>query len=184
MVICINFIKIKRAHNKMLSYITLPIRILISALLLSSPNSNGIEIQSTDSNLSITVDFQNETETEIYFEAVLKDSETARELGRVVYSYNKNTKTGYIARLHVNRDERKHSYGSKLLKFALTKLTNLQCIGIYWQAYPFDLLADQTSENMLPKLIAFYKRHGAQVLSQNSSSAQMAYYPQITAQIA
>lgn len=184
MVICINFYKIKKACIIMLSYITLPIRILLTALLLNPSNSNSIENQSTDSNLTITLVLQNETETDIYFEAALNDLQTARELGRVVYSFNKNTKTGYIARLHVQRDERKHSYGSRLLKFALSKLTDLHSTGIYWQAYPFDLLDNQTSEGMLPKLIAFYKRHGAQVLSQNNSSAQMAYYPQITCQIA
>ncbi len=173
----------------MLSYITMPIRILLSALLLGNPHANTISASPTDTqlareNLIIGIDSQFETESGTYYEAVLKDPGSGKVLGRVLFSYDKFAKSGYIARLHVQPEERKQSYGSSLLKFALQKLTDLKCIGIYWQAYPFDLRADQTSQNMLPKLIAFYKRHGAQVLSQNETSAQMAYYPPITAQVA
>lgn len=169
----------------MLSYITFPIRILLSALLLGGSTTTPapqypIESQlSIPANTTISFEYQSENEAGTFFEAVLKDIETGKELGRVVFSYNKFNKSGYVARLHVAREERGNSYGSKLLNFALEKLTTLQCSAIYWQAYPFDLFADQTSEGMLPKLIAFYKRHGAQVLSQTGTSAQMAYYPQI-----
>lgn len=171
----------------MLSYITIPIRIFLSALLLGNSGSNAtiipssIDLQTASAkNITISISTQFEIETGTIYEAVLRDSFTSKELGRIGFSYNKFTQTGYISRLHVAREERKQSYGSILLKFALEKLTQLNCLGIYWQAYPFDLNVGQTSENMLPKLIAFYQRHGAQVLSQNTNSAQMAYYPQIT----
>lgn len=172
----------------MLSAISLPIRIFLSMFLLASPHTNtqispSIENQNINSNISIESTFTIETNGTFY-EAILRDNKTKKELGRVVFSYNKFTKFGYIAQLHVAREERNHSYGSMLLKFALEKLTQLHCNSIYWQAYPFDLCTNQTPEAMLPKLIAFYKRHGAQVLSQTASSAQMVYYPHINPQAA
>lgn len=121
----------------------------------------------------------NETEVSIQYDAVLNDA-TSNELGRISFSFNKLTKTGYISRLHVLRTARRNSYGSVLLRYALKTLTHLKCTCINWMAFPFDLAEGQTQENMLPKLIAFYQRHGALVLSQTGNSAQMAYYPDTT----
>jgi hypothetical protein len=119
-----------------------------------------------------------DSQLEIRYEVKLKDKSTGKELGHVKFSYDKGRKSGYISLLKVPREERKCSYGSILLKFALEKLSAQNCKGgITWQAYPFDLNPYESQEEMLPKLIAFYQRHGAQLISQNKWSAEMAYYP-------
>ena len=165
-------------------------RIFIFALILAFSNqSSSIEQypsaqKTTQSNTTIQIDSQFESETNIIYEAVLRDGTPGKEYGRVVFSYDKRNNSGYISRLHVAREHRQQSCGSRLLTFALDKLSSLNCTEIYWQAYPFDLKPNQTQEGMLPKLIAFYQKHGAQIVSKNATSAQMVYYPTITPQIA
>jgi len=135
--------------------------------------------QSLHTGATITLEYAAENETTITMEASAHDSSTLGNVGRIVFSFNKFTKDGYIDRLHVSKDKRGSSYGSMLLRFALTKLTSLRCKAVYWQACPYDLHAHQTPENMLPKLIKFYQRHGAQLLFQSDYSARMVYYPAV-----
>ncbi len=176
----------------MLSYLAFPIRIAFSALLMGGQPAETAQtlaptpVPHTVINTTVTIDSSAyetsyyETETGIYYETRIKSScSSSQELGYIMFSYNKLSKTGYISRLHIPKEHRQHSYGSKLLKFALAELTQMKCITINWQACPFDLAEGERSEDMLPKLIAFYKRHGAQVLSQGTTSAQLAYYPKL-----
>lgn len=131
---------------------------------------------SKDRDLSVDVAV-NETPGSGYFEAKLLDQ--CKEVGKVRFTYyrDNNSNSGYINVLHVNKDNRKQSYGSVLLQFALDTLTELNCAVIRWTASPFDLQKGQTQQTMLPKLVGFYQKHGAQVLSKNTCTAEMVYYP-------
>jgi hypothetical protein len=111
-------------------------------------------------------------ENELY----LVDNATQKYIANAAFSYDKTDQCGHISNLQVCQNARNQSYGSKLLKHVLEKLST-HCNEIYFQAYPYDLKSDQTKQEMLPKLISFYQRQGAQVISQNNFSANMVYYP-------
>jgi len=109
---------------------------------------------------------------QVTFYAQLFDQAMEKELGAISFSYNKEFLNGCIHRLHIEPSERKKSYGSILLTFALETLTECKCAVVNWKASPFNLQQGQTAEAMLPKLIAFYQKHGGQLVS-----ADIAYYP-------
>jgi GNAT superfamily N-acetyltransferase len=111
-------------------------------------------------------------------EANLKDNVTGKYLGSVAFNYDKASQSGEITHLHVRPEERNHGYGSTLLKYALEKLS-IHCNEIYLIAHPQDLKPNQTKQEMLPKLIAFYQRHDAHLLRKHPSKpiAWMVYYP-------
>jgi GNAT superfamily N-acetyltransferase len=128
-------------------------------------------------NNQITVAIQWDSDFETRYRADITDKITDKNLGFALFSYNKIEKIGNISLLYIEQKERGHSYGDTLLKFVLEKLNSDNCNKIYWVAEPFNLNPNQTREDMLPKLIAFYQRQGAQVISQNATSAEMSFYP-------
>ena len=121
----------------------------------------------------------NPNDTRICFVITLFEFGTDKEVGSIQFSFDAATKSAYISRLHVAQEERKKSYGSILLTFTLETLTECGCTVVNWMASPFDLTPGQDARLMLPKLVAFYERHGAQMLSSTGYNANMIYYPNI-----
>lgn len=115
----------------------------------------------------------------VYLTAMLSNAIKipAEYIGKVNFGYNAKTKIGFIDWLHISPTERKKSFGSMLLQFALDSLTECNCQEIRWTASPFDLSGKQTKQDMLPKLIAFYEKHGAKVASKEPTHASMLYHP-------
>lgn len=154
------------------------IRIIAMCALLIGIATNGYAATSDDNDQTVSVRISSTTtESAIYFTLTAYEIATNKELGSIEFHFYTFNNTAQISKLHIKSQERKKSYGSILLRFALDTLTELGCSAIYWMACPFDLNPEQTQENMLPKLVAFYQKHGAQALSIGTKNAQMAYYP-------
>jgi GNAT superfamily N-acetyltransferase len=122
-----------------------------------------------------------ESETQHHFAATLNYGNQI--IGKVEFYFFKSNNTGRIELLAIEPEYRRQSFGSTLLTCALDTLSDMGSTAIYWSACPLQLPEDQTRQIMLPKLIAFYERHGAQTLfiDQVNAIAQMAYYPGISA---
>lgn len=112
----------------------------------------------------------------IAFKAIISDH-CGNEYGYVMFNYDKTSKAAHIETLYVRSEFRKKSFGSLLLTFALQTLTECKCTIVTWIASPFNLKEGEDSKLMLPKLIAFYQRHGAVVTQQREWNAEIAYYP-------
>lgn len=161
----------------MLNYNLFSIRIFMFGALICAPiNSLAVTDQNYDETVSVELSSET-TENAIYFNLIAYEISNKKKLGNIEFDYYTYNNTAKIRKLHVEPTERKKSYGSILLRFALDTLTELGSSAIYWEAKPFDLKEGQTPENMLPKLIAFYQKHGAQVQTIGTKNAQMAYYP-------
>ncbi len=106
--------------------------------------------------------------------AELIDKETHEPRGSVEFGLHHYPNiAGYIRSLHILPEHRGKSYGSILLKFAISTLSQWGCKHISFEAQPFNLKEGESVAVMLPKLIAFYQRHGAQLISQNEYAADM-----------
>lgn len=83
----------------------------------------------------------------------------------------------YIHLIRIEKEYRRKSYGSILLKFALNKIATSNCKikTVYLYAQPHCLSDNETREEMLPKLIEFYKKHGATLKLLGLQSATMAF---------
>ena len=110
-----------------------------------------------------------------FYHAVLFD-QCEQELGKISFSYDQNTRAGYIQSLHITPSKRKQSFGSILLTFALATLTECKCTIVTWLASPFNLREGEDARAMLPKLVAFYQRHGAIVTQMREYNADISYY--------
>lgn len=148
--------------------------ILLASLLFLFPHTSFCAVSDFETSVDIQTSEQGDR---IYFTVNLVYQGSI--VGQVEFSYDRTSKKGYIARLHVEPAHRKKSFGSILLQFALDTLTQCKNDEIRWVASPFNLPAEQTSSEMLPKLIAFYQRHGAQMLNSTQWSAEMRYYPKL-----
>ncbi len=121
---------------------------------------------------------ENESGNTTALKAIISDH-CGEEYGYVMFNYNKDTKTARIETLHVRPPYRKKSFGSMLLTFALQTLTECKCTIVTWLASPFNLKEGEDQKIMLPKLVAFYKRHGGVVIQQREWNADIAYFPKI-----
>lgn len=121
---------------------------------------------------------ENESGNTTALKAIISDH-CGQEYGYVMFNYNKDTKTARIETLHVRPPYRKKSFGSMLLTFALQTLTECRCTIVTWLASPFNLKEGEDQRIMLPKLVAFYKRHGGIVIQQREWNADIAYYPKL-----
>jgi GNAT superfamily N-acetyltransferase len=164
----------------MLPLITFTLKASLSTFVLAQPNpSFSFESRVTHqaalvgTNFHFLSQFNNHYQTT--YAVSLRDKARGKELGTVDFSYYKINHSGCISHLHVCREERGHSYGSLLLKYALEKLTDLDCESISLDASPFDLGPGQTPEKILPKLISFYQRYGAKLIFQNKTTAHMVW---------
>lgn len=122
---------------------------------------------------------ENETGNTTAVKAVISDH-CGEEYGYVMFNYDKATKTGRIETLHVRPPYRKKSFGSILLTFALQTLTECKCTIVTWLASPFNLKEGEDQRIMLPKLVAFYQRHGGIVTQMREWNADIAYLPKIS----
>lgn len=138
--------------------------------------SPSLEWNQLDTMLSVDIQqYENGTRT-YYTIYLLKDG---IRVGTTYFWYDTETHFGYISHLHIEQEQRSKSYGSILLRFALDMLAEQNAHEIGWIASPFCLRAGEKVEAMLPKLIAFYQRHGATMLSTDGNTAQMRYYPKL-----
>lgn len=144
---------------------------------ISQPSEVAPPSQDSQSYLELILQEQTIDQNTIAINATLVCAKTGQYLGYIIFEYNSSTKQGHISRLHVTTKQRKKSYGSILLQFALDTLTECDCQKIDWTAYPFDLPANENRQSMLPKLIAFYERHGAELVSKGENSAQIVFDP-------
>ncbi len=147
---------------------------ILIALFLTCPLPNEvsdtltIEIKKSES-------VENETD---YYKILIFEQNSCKEKGYIQFSFNNATKQAYIEYLHIYKNERRKNYGSILLTFALETLTELQAVKVEWHASPFDLAMGEERDTMLPKLIAFYERHGARMTQfTQTGNAQMVYKP-------
>lgn len=109
--------------------------------------------------------------------AKLLEKETNQLIGKIEFAYDHfHSDTGYITQLLILPEYRKKSYGSILLQFGIDTFTKWGCDKIKLEAQPFNLKDGESADVMLPKLIAFYKRHGAQLIAQNEFAADMMFY--------
>lgn len=150
-----------------------------NALPTTSEESNNSLAQAVSpyAHLEIEIYESQKDQSTVTFTVILKDSTTGCQLGSIIFEYNAGSKKGFINRLHIFPNARKKSYGSILLQFALDSLTECDCQQVNWVASPFDLQKGQTQTDMLPKLIAFYEKHGAKMLSKTAYNAQMIFNP-------
>jgi GNAT superfamily N-acetyltransferase len=129
---------------------------------------------------SLQID-ENESNGIVSFRATLADQCGLIEFGNVNFHYNKATNAARIESLHIRPDHRKKSFGSILLTFALQTLTECKCTIVTWMASPFNLKAGEDQKLMLPKLIAFYKRHGGIVTQEREFNADIIFIPKAAA---
>ena len=122
---------------------------------------------------------QDESHGIISFKATLTDQCGLEEFGNINFNYNKANKSARIESLLIRPDHRKKSFGSMLLTFALQTLTECKCTIVTWMACPFNLRDGETTREMLPKLLAFYQRHGGIVTYMREYNADIAYYPRV-----
>lgn len=120
---------------------------------------------------------ENESNGIVSFRATLADQCGLIEFGNVNFHYNKATNAARIESLHIRPDHRKKSFGSMLLTFALQTLTECKCTIVTWMACPFNLKEGEDQKQMLPKLIAFYKRHGGVVTQEREFNADIIFIP-------
>lgn len=135
-------------------------------------------IENSNDEPYLTID-QEASDGRTSFRAILYD-QCEQELGKVIFNYNAQTRSGYIESLHIYPNHRKKSFGSTLLTFALQTLTECKCIIVTWLACPFNLRDGENAKTMLPKLVAFYQKHGGVVTHLREATADIAYYPNAT----
>lgn len=121
----------------------------------------------------------NEYDDIVYLRAILSDH-CGTEYGNVNFHYRKSNMQGRIESLHIRPDHRKKSFGSMLLTFALQTLTECKCTIVTWLASPFNLRDGENQRSMLPKLLAFYQKHGGIITQQRELTADIAFYPKFT----
>lgn len=106
--------------------------------------------------------------------AVIMNSKTNQEYGSLIY-HVQPLNVVYIRRFVIDPNFRKQQLGSKLLQTVLDKLPSLYgCKKVTLQARPFELREGETKQQMLPKLIKFYEKHGAKVVRIEGDSTWMA----------
>lgn len=97
------------------------------------------------------------------YSAVIKNSKTNQIYGSLIYQVQPFDVV-YLRRFVIEPDYRKQEWGSKLLKAVLEKLPSLYgCKKVTIFASPIELKEAETEQEMLPKLIKFYEKHGAKV---------------------
>lgn len=95
--------------------------------------------------------------------AVIKNKMTNESYGHLIYQLQP-LNVVYIRRLVIDPEYRNHELGGKLLKAVLERLPSLYgCKKVTLLASPMELRDGETKEQMLPKLIKFYEKHGAKV---------------------
>lgn len=75
----------------------------------------------------------------------------------------------------IDANERQKGYGSILLQKVFAVLQDEQYRKLRWHVYPIFLRNHESLEAMFPKLIDFYKQHGAQ-LDEPEDDKIMMYY--------
>lgn len=170
--------RIKQLFSNMIivsSFLTL------SALLADTqitPTTTEV-VGNKDEEISLTI-AEDILDDQVFLRAVLTDQCGVTQFGNINFHYNKVTNTARIESLHIRPEYRKKSFGSILLTFALQTLTECKCKVVTWLASPFNLRKGEDQKTMLPKLTAFYKKHGAIITDEREFNADVVFYPKIS----
>jgi|ERR1700733_124113 len=90
-------------------------------------------------------------------------------IGHAKITIKKKYNTAHLDVLEIKQEEREKSYGSFLLRAALHDVENAEsCIHMKWSVVPLNLRDGEQEQEMLPRLIDFYKKHGAIVYRPNN----------------
>lgn len=107
--------------------------------------------------------------------AAIINSKTNQEYGNLIYQVQA-AGVVYIRRLVIEPEYRQKKYGSKLLKIVLSKLPSLHnCSKVTVYAMPIELRAEETIQQILPKLIGFYQKQGAQITQIGNNGTWMEF---------
>lgn len=107
--------------------------------------------------------------------AVIKNRKTNESYGHLIYQLQ-DIDVAFIRRFEIERAYREKGYGSKLLKIVLNTLPSLHgCTKVTLFASPIALKSDETKQELLPKLIAFYQKQGAQIDELKNDGAWMVF---------
>lgn len=124
---------------------------------------------------NITVDFlflgdslDENNQLEAIYWLSLKEIAPECDVASAHIFFNKVTKKARINSIVVKSNKRQYSYGTLLLQAIGISLQQLGCTRATGFANPFDLRKGENCDQMLPKLLAFYKRNGIEVDDKNN----------------
>lgn len=107
--------------------------------------------------------------------AVIKNKKTNESYGHLIYRLQA-AGVAYLRILSIEEAYREKRYGSKLLQAILGKLPSLHnCSKVTVNAIPIELRSGETIQQMLPKLIRFYQKHGAKITQMGNNGAWMEF---------
>jgi GNAT superfamily N-acetyltransferase len=108
-----------------------------------------------------------EYEDKIQYQAYLKHRVSGRVYGTAIFTYYPANQIAMLVNLRINRPAQNKGYGSRLLQFALDTLARKhpECDVVKLLAKPLDInfAQGETSADVFPKLVSFYKRNNAHV---------------------